>query len=155
MIQNRIVPVSTKRRNDLKGARLFPNSLGSSEPWIPFWPRCHAFPRSGMRACKDHPLLCAGASECMGGHSHACHSGGREFPELCVHSRTPLDLVNLGFHFGRVVIRFHEVACVRASLTPCFAQVPQSAWGFTLTHATPVVVTSRGCASIPKVPWVY
>ena len=55
--------------------------------------------------------------------SGACHYGGRDFPELCVYSRVPFGLVNLGFHFGRVVMRFPEVACVRAGLTPSFAHV--------------------------------
>ena len=57
-------------------------------------------------------------------HSHACHSGAPDFPELRVHSQSPLGLMKLAFHFGRVVMRFLEMACVRASLSPCFAQGP-------------------------------
>ena len=49
--------------------------------------------------------------------------------------------------------RFVKVECVRTSLTSSFAEVPQSAGGFSLTHATPTPVISRSCASIPKVPW--
>ena len=76
-----------------------------------------------MRACKAHPLFGTGALECMGLQSHACHSGARDFLEVRVYSQTPLALVKLGFHFGRVVMRLLEVACVRARLTPCFAWV--------------------------------
>ena len=57
----------------------------------------------------------------MGLHSHACRSDARDFPEVRVYSQTPSALVKLGFHFGRVVMRFLEVAFVRARLTPCFA----------------------------------
>ena len=108
-----------------------------------------------MRACKAHPLFRTGALECMRLHSHACHSSARAFPEVCVYSQTPSALVKLGFHFGHVVMRFLKVACVRASLTPYFAQGPESAWGFTLTHATPASVISRSCASIPKLPRLW
>ena len=74
-----------------------------------------------MRACKAHPLFRTCALECMGLHSHACRSDARDFPEVRVYSQTPSALVKLGFHFGRVVMRFLEVAFVRARLTPCFA----------------------------------
>ena len=60
----------------------------------------------------------------MGLHSHACHSGVRDFPELRVYFQSPLGLVKLGFHFGRVVMRFLEMACVRGRLLPGFAQGP-------------------------------
>ena len=65
-----------------------------------------------------------------------------------------MGLVNLGFRFRRVVMRYVEVACVSTSLHPWFAQVPQSAWGLSRTHATPAPVISRSCASIPEVSWV-
>ena len=97
-------------------ARIFPSSLGSSEPGIPFWPRFDAFPRSGMRASRPHPVVCTCPSECDGTDSHAWHSGVRYFPELRVYSRVPLGLVNLGLHFGRVIMRFLKVGCERASL---------------------------------------
>ena len=106
-----------------------------------------------MRACKPHPLLCTCAFNAGGTDSHACHSGARDFPELRVYSRTPLGLVNVGLHFGRVVMRFLEVACVSTSLHLCFALVPQSAGGLTLTHATPAPVISRSRTSIPELPW--
>ena len=106
-----------------------------------------------MRTCKPHPLLCTCGFNAGGTDFHACHSGVRDFPELRVYSKTPLGLVNLGFHFGRVVMRILEVACVRASLTPCFAHVLTQV-GLTLTHATPAFVISRSCASIPEPPWV-
>ena len=135
-------------------ARLFPKFLRSIEPGIPFWPRCHAFPRSGMRVCRAHPLLCPCALNAGGTDSHACHSDVRDFPEMRVHSRTPLSLVNLAFHFGRVVMRFLEMACVGARLIPCFAHVPLTQVGLILTHATPASVIPRSCASIPDLPWV-
>ena len=142
------------RRPSFPGvARLFPNSLGSSEPGYPFWPRSRAYPRSGMRACKPHPLLCT-CFNAGGTDSHACHSGVCDFPELRVYSRAPLGLVNLGFHCGRVVMRFLGVACVRAMLTRCFAVESRSAVGLTLTHATPASVISRSCASFPELSWV-
>ena len=128
--------------------------LEYSEPGILFWKRWHAFRRGGMREYKPHPLLCTYASQCGGTHSHACHSGVPDFPELRVYFRRPLGLVNLGFHFGRVGLRFVEVACVSTSITPCFALVPHSAMGLTLAHATPASLISRSCASIPEVPWV-
>ena len=59
-------------------------------------------------------------------HSHECHSGAPNFPELRDYFRPPFSLVKLGFHFGRVLMRFVEVACVSTSLTPCFAHVPHS-----------------------------
>ena len=77
-----------------------------------------------------------------------------DFPELHVYSRGPVGLGNLGFYFGSVVMRFVEVACASASLTPCFAHVPHSAVGLTLTYATPAPLISRSWASIPEVPWV-
>ena len=58
--------------------------------------------------------------------SHACHSGARDFPELRVYSPTSLGLVHLGFHFGRVVRGFMEVACVRTRLTPFFRTASDS-----------------------------
>ena len=76
-----------------------------------------------MLAWKAHLLFRTGALEFMGLHSHACHSGAPDFPEVRVYSESPSALVKLGFHFGRVVMRFLEVACVRARLTPCFTQV--------------------------------
>ena len=137
-----------------QSSRLFPTSLGSSEPGIPFWPRCHAFCRGGMREYKPQRLVCTCASECSGTHSHPCHSSTPNFPELRVYYRTPLGLVNLGLHFGRVVMRFVELACVRASLTPYLAHVTLTQLKLTLTHTTPASVVSRSCASIPKLPWV-
>ena len=131
-------------------ARVFPSCVGSSEPRISFCPRFHAFPRSGMRACKAHPLLCTCGSNAGGTNSHSYHSGVRDFPELHVYSRDSLGLVNLGFHFGSVVMRFVEVACVRARLTPCFAHVIHSAQPRTLTHASPAPLISRSFASIPE-----
>ena len=77
-----------------------------------------------MLACRPHPLLCPRAFNSGQTESDACHSGVRSFPELRVYSRAPLRLVNLGFHFVRVVMRFLEVACVRGGLTPCFGHVP-------------------------------
>ena len=87
-----------------------------------------------MRACKANPLLCTWGLNTGWTDSHACHSGVPDFSELRVYSRTPLGLVNLGFHFGRVVMRFLELACVRARVTPCFAFVPHGAVALTLTH---------------------
>ena len=77
-----------------------------------------------------------------------------DFPGLRVHSRRPLGLVKLGFHFGRVGMRFLEVGCVSTSLTPWFALVPHSALGLNFTHATPEPLIFRSCAFIPEVPWV-
>ena len=65
-------------------------------------------------------------SECGGSHFHAFHSSAPDFSELRVYYRTSMGLVNLEFHFGRVLMRFVEVACVSTSLTPCFAHVPHS-----------------------------
>ena len=107
-----------------------------------------------MREYKPHALLCTCAFNAGGTDAHACHSGARDFPELRVYSRGPLGLVNLGFQFGRVVIRFLEVACVRASLTTCLAHVLLTQVGLTLTHATPAPLISRSCTSIPDLPWV-
>ena len=107
-----------------------------------------------MREYKPPPLVCTGASECMVAQSNACHSGARDFPELRVYFRGPLALVNLGFCLGLVGMRYVEVACVSRSLHPWFAQVPQSAWGLSRTHATNSPVISRNSASIPEVPWV-
>ena len=131
-------------------ARLFPRSLGSSEPGIPFWPRCHAFRGSAICEFKPHPLLFTCDSECGGHHSHACHSSAPYFPELRVYSRRPFGLVRLGFHFGRVVMRFVEVACVSSSLTPCFSLVPKSAVALTLTHATPAPQFPGVARQFPK-----
>ena len=105
-----------------------------------------------MHEYKPHPFVCTGSYECGGTHSHAGHSADRDFPELSVYSRRSLGLVNLGFHFARVGMRYLEVAWVSTSLTPWFAQVPLSAVGFILTHATPAALISRGCASIPEFP---
>ena len=77
-------------------------------------------------------------------HSHACHSGARDFPELRVYSPTPLGLVHLRFHFGLVVIRFVEVASVSTRLIPFFLHMC-----LTLTHANLAPVISRSCPSIP------
>ena len=55
--------------------------------------------------------------------SDACHSGGRDFPELRVYSRVPFGLVNFGFHFSRAVMRFLEVTCVSGRLIPSFPHV--------------------------------
>ena len=79
----------------------------------------------------------------MGAHSHVCHSSARDFPELCVYTRDPFSLVNLGFHFGRVGMRHVEVACVSTSLTPWIAQVPQNVVGLIRTHATQAPVISQ------------
>ena len=135
-------------------ARLFSKFLGSSEPGIPFWPGCHTFHGSGMREYKPHPLFRTCASEFGGTHSHACHSGAPDFPELRVNTRSPLGLVYLGFHFGCVLMRFLEVACVTKRLTPYFAPVPHSAQPVALRRATPAPLISRSCTSIPEVPWV-
>ena len=132
-----------------------PEVLGPSERGIPFWARWHALRRSGMRDYNPHPLICTGASDCSGAHSHDCLSGALKLPELRVYSRGPLGLVNLGFHFGRVAMRYVEVACVSTTLTPWFAQVPQCAVGLILTYATPAPRISRSCASIPEVRWVW
>ena len=59
-----------------------------------------------------------------------------------------------GIPLGRVVMPFVEVACMSTSHTPWFSQVPQSAWGFSLTHPTSAPVISGSCASIPEVSWV-
>ena len=107
-----------------------------------------------MREYNPPLLVCTGASECMGAQSNECHSVFRDFPELRVYSRRPLDIVSLGFRFGRVGMRYVEVACVSTSVHPCFAQVPKSAWGLSRTHATPALMISRSCASIPDVPCV-
>ena len=107
-----------------------------------------------MREYKPHPVVFTAASKCMGTQSQACHSGARDFPELRLYSLNPSSLVNLGFHFGRVVMRFVEVACVSTRLTPCFAHVAVTQVGLTLTHATPASVISRSCAFIPELPWV-
>ena len=72
------------------------------------------------------------------------------FPGVGVYSRSPLGLVNLGFYFRGVVMRFLEVACLREGLTPCFAHVPLTQVGLTLTLATPASLISRSCASIPE-----
>ena len=133
---------------------LFLRALGSNEPGILFWARSHALPRSGMREYKPHPLVYTGASECGRTHSHACHSGAPDIPELRVYFRDPSGLVNLGFYFGRIGMRYLEVACVSTSLTPWFAQVPHSEVGLLLTHATPTPLISRSCASISHVPLV-
>ena len=77
-----------------------------------------------MRAWKALAWFRTGALESMGLYSHACHTGARDFPEMRVYSQSPSALVKLGFHFGRVVMRFLEVACLRGRLTSCFAQVP-------------------------------
>ena len=76
-----------------------------------------------MRACKACPLLCTCGFNAGVTVSRASHSGVRDFTELCVYSRVAPGLVNLGFHFGRVAMRFLQVACVRARLAPCFAHV--------------------------------
>ena len=98
----------------------------SSELGIPFCARWHALRRRGIRENKPPPFVCTGASECRGAHSHACHSSARDFPESRAYSRGPLGVVNLGFHFGRVGMSYGDMACVRTSLPPLFAQVPQS-----------------------------
>ena len=77
-----------------------------------------------------------------------------EYPALRVQSRDALGTVKLGFYFGRVVMRFIEVTCVSRSLSHCFALVPHSAVGLTLTHATPAPALSLSCASTPEILWV-
>ena len=108
-----------------------------------------------MRACKADPLLCTWGLNPGATDSDACHSGFPDFSELRVYSQTFLGLVNLGFYFGRVVMRFLEVACVRASLTPFFAHGALTQVRLTLTHATPTSLICRSCASIPELPWGY
>ena len=76
-----------------------------------------------MRACKARPLLCTCGFNAGVTNSRASHSGVRDLWELRVYYRVPLGLVNVGFRFGHVVMRFLEVACVGASLAPCFAHV--------------------------------
>ena len=132
-------------------ARLLPRSHGSREPGISFYPHCHAFCRSGMREYKPHPMVCNCSSECSGTHSHACHSSAPYFPELRAYSRGPLGLVNLGLHFGPVVMRFVEVAWVSTSLFPLCALNSESVVGLTLTHPTPTPIICWSCASIPEV----
>ena len=107
-----------------------------------------------MREFKPHPLVCTCALHCSGTHSHTCHSGAPNFPEFRVYSLGPFGLVNLGFHFGALGMRFVEVACVSTSLTPWLALVPNTAVGLTLTYATPAPLISRSCTSIPEVSWV-
>ena len=70
-----------------------------------------------MREYKPHPLVGTGASDCSRADSHAWFSGARNFPEVRVHSRDSLALVNLAFHFGRVGIRYVEVALTHATST--------------------------------------
>ena len=70
------------------------------------------------------PLVRLG--ECGCSHSHAFHSGAADLSELRVYYRTSMGLVNLEFHFSRVLMLFVEVACVSTSLSPCFAHVPHS-----------------------------
>ena len=107
-----------------------------------------------MREYKPPPFFCTCAWECSGAHSHAFHSGARDFPELHVYSRNPYCLAKLGFYFGRFLMRFVEVACVSTSLHPSFAHVPRSAVRLALMHATPAPVISRKCTSFPEVPSV-
>ena len=76
-----------------------------------------------MSACRARALLCTCGFNAGVTDSRACHSGVRDIPELRVYSRVALGLVKLGFHFGRVVMRFLEVACVRARVAPCFAHM--------------------------------
>ena len=85
--------------------------LGTSEPWTPFWLRCHAFRGSGRREFRGHPL---------------CLTLTHATPE-CVISRrcapipkgTPLGLVNLELHFGPVPMRSVEVVGLSSRHTPC------------------------------------
>ena len=98
-------------------ARLFQSSFRSSQPGTPFWTRYHAFPQGGMRACKPRPWFTLVPQSAVGlTLTHATPAsvisrscGG--IPEV------PLGLLNLGFHFGSVVMPLLEVACVRAVLT--------------------------------------
>ena len=105
-----------------------------------------------MRGCKARPLLCTCGFSAGVTDSHACRSGFRDFPELRVSSRVALGVLNLGFHFGCVVMRFLEGACVGARLAPCFAHVALTQVLLTLTHAAPASLISRSCASIPEFP---
>ena len=106
-----------------------------------------------MREYKPHLLILTGAS-----HSHACHSNGPDFPQLRVYNphATPLAIARLGLRFGRILMRFVEVAGVSRSLTSCFPLVRLSAVGLTLTHATTATLISRSCASITltQLPWL-
>ena len=70
------------------------------------------------------PYFAPCVSQCTACNSDACHSGAPDFPEFRVYSRYPLGLVHLGFHFGRVLMRFLEEACVTKRLTPYFALGP-------------------------------
>ena len=108
-----------------------------------------------MRAHKSHCLFCTCVFNAGVAISHACHSGVRDFLEFRVYSRVALGLVKLDFYFGRVVMGFLEVTCVRASLAHCFAHVALAQVGLTLAHATTASVISRSCASLPELPWVY
>ena len=107
-----------------------------------------------MRENMPPPYVFTGATECRGAHSHACHTGARDFPRSRVYSRGPLRLENLGFQFERGGMRYRDVACLRTSLPRSFTQVPQSAGKPIRMHATPALVISRRSASIPEVPWV-
>ena len=42
-----------------------------------------------MREYKPEPLVCTGASECIGAPSLAWHSVARDFPELRAYSLVP------------------------------------------------------------------
>ena len=63
---------------------------------------------------------------CIVSHSHACHCGARDLPELHIYSPIPLVLMHLGFHFGQVVMRFVEVPGVSTRLTPFFSTASHS-----------------------------
>ena len=63
-----------------------------------------------MRGCKSRSLLCTCGFNAGVTDSCTCHSGVLDIPEMRVYSRVALGLVELGFHFGRVVMRFLEVA---------------------------------------------
>ena len=104
-----------------------------------------------MREYNHPPLVCTGASKCVREQTNACHSGSRDYTELPVYSRSPMGLVNLGFRFRRVVMRYVEVACVSTSFHPWFAQVPQSAWELSRKPANPKRVIYRSYASILKI----
>ena len=72
---------------DFQELRVYsPSSLGlSSTPGIPFWSRCHVF-RGISVSTRLNPSFCTAF------HSHACHSGTRDFQEWRVYSLTPLGL---------------------------------------------------------------
>ena len=64
-------------------------------------------------------------------------------------------LVKLGFHFGGVYVSLVKVAGVSTSPKPCLSLVRLSeSVAVTLTPATPALLISRSCTSMPELPWV-